>query len=92
MAPTTIIRQKLIIDGYNMLCGAAALEYGLTVNDFHIDLGRLADRIDSMSDVAVRTTAIAIHLGTASVFQDRHRHRLETERTRRWRRFRIVRF
>lgn len=95
MEPTTIIRQKLIIDGYNMLRGAADLEYGLTVNDIHIDPGRLAALIDRRvaqhrSDAVVTTTAISIHLGTATVFQDRYRHRRESERTRRWLRDRRV--
>ncbi len=95
MAPTTIIRQKLIIDGYNMLRGAADLEYGLTVNDIHIDLGRLATLIDRRTrdprtDGRAVTTAISLHLGVATVFQDRYRHRRESERTRRWLRDRRV--
>ena len=95
MEATTLIRQKLIIDGYNMLRGAADLEYGLSVNDIHIDLGRLAALIDRRvahhrTDARVTTTAISLHLGAATVFQDRHRHRLEAGRTRRWLRDRRV--
>lgn len=95
MEPTTIIRQKLVIDGYNMLRGAADLEFGLTVNDIHVDLGRLAALIDRRvaahrTDARVSTTAISLHLGAATVFQDRYRHRRESERTRRWLRDRRV--
>lgn len=84
------MKQKLIIDGYNVLCAAAAQRYGLTVNDFHLHVGRLADRVAAMSNVDITTTAVSVHLGVATPFQDRYRSNREAARSRRWRRDRRV--